>query len=323
MLLEEIYKYYGPYLKKVDNIIYQCCKNRFPLIADIVQYVITSGGKRLRPLLTILAADMCGNLNETALKLAASVELIHTATLLHDDVIDHSELRRNKPTVNYNWGNKTSILMGDFLFSQAFELMVTSKSFQVLELLSSTSAIISEGEIIQLNSLGDIEIGLDTYYTVINAKTAALFAASTKIASLITESNEGLDEHLYQIGKNFGMSYQITDDFLDYTRSTNSGKNPGDDFYEGKVTLPIILLKTQADKEDSKLITAMWNNKNFDQENFNFINSLITKYDITNLINNITCNYLDKAYGHLKTFPDNTARKSFATLIDFCIKRDF
>ena len=234
-------------LARVNQRIIEQGKSEVTLISDLAAHIIAAGGKRLRPSLTIAAAKLCGYEGERHIGLAASVEFIHTATLLHDDVVDASDLRRGAPTANAVWGNKSSVLVGDFLFSRAFQLMVADGSLDVLKVLSDASAIISAGEVHQLMVSHDLSITQEVYEQVISAKTAALFAAACELGAIVAGRPEWR-EPLRTYGQALGMAFQIVDDALDYQASeADLGKAIGDDFRDGKVTLPVILAYAKAD----------------------------------------------------------------------------
>ena len=234
-------------LQQVDKLIFENVSTSEPLIKTIATTLISAGGKRLRALLCLASSQLTGKVTQNSFYLAAAVELIHAATLLHDDVVDESSLRRGKQTANICWGNKPSILVGDFLFSRAFELMVKTENLRYLDILASASAKISEGEVTQLRCIKSLALDIEEYLNIIEYKTATLFAAACQTGALSGSANEATAHQLHEFGKNFGLMYQIIDDVLDYTNK-NRGKQLGDDFREGKVTFPI-LLAYQADTD--------------------------------------------------------------------------
>ena len=231
-------------LVMVDERIEQKLQSNVDLVKKMSSYHLDTGGKKIRALITLGASKLCGyHKGSRDVNFAACVELIHSATLMHDDVIDNGEIRRGKKTLNKIWGNQSSILVGDYLLSRCFEMMVEDGNLEILKLLSSTSALISQGEILQLQHKGDVDILEETYLKIISNKTAALFLAAAKIGSIITEKENKYKEALESYGKNLGLTFQIADDTLDYNSDLKLfGKNVGNDFFEGKVTLPIILL---------------------------------------------------------------------------------
>ncbi|MEM9989929.1 MAG: polyprenyl synthetase family protein, partial [Pseudomonadota bacterium] len=230
--------------------------SRVALIPQVAEHLMSAGGKRLRPLLTLAASTLCGGQGERPRALAAAVELIHAATLLHDDVVDDSNLRRGHKTANIVFGNKESVLVGDFLFARAFELMVKTDSLRVLDILSRASCTISEGEVLQLETQTNISTERDTYIEVISAKTAALFAAATQAGAVVAGADDDVVDALYTYGLNFGIAYQLVDDALDYDSNAEAmGKTAGDDFREGKMTLPVILAMEAARTPEER---AFW-----------------------------------------------------------------
>ena len=229
-------------LKAVNVAILERMESPVALIPQLAGHIIAAGGKRLRPVLTLASARLCGYQGQRHIPLAACVEFIHTATLLHDDVVDESGLRRGLATANAVWGNKASVLVGDFLFSRAFQLMVEDGSLKILKILSDASAIIAEGEVQQLMTANDTSTEEATYLDVIRSKTAALFAAACQVGAVVAERPEAEEEALRRFGLNFGMAFQLIDDVLDYNaREEELGKAVGDDFRDGKVTLPVVL----------------------------------------------------------------------------------
>ena len=234
----------------VNEAIVGRMKSDIPLIPELAGHLIAGGGKRMRPMLTLASARLLGYDGARHYGLAAAVEFIHTATLLHDDVVDGSDMRRGKRTANLIWGNPASVLVGDFLFSRSFELMVEAGSLKALKILSNASAVIAEGEVNQLTAARRVELGEDRYLEIIDAKTAALFAAACRIAAVVAERPEGEEAALDAYGRNLGIAFQLVDDAIDYTSDAGTmGKDAGDDFREGKMTLPVILAYARGDAE--------------------------------------------------------------------------
>src|SRR5690606_14386993 len=218
---------------------------------ELASHLINSGGKRLRPMLTIAAAHLCGYKGGDHIKLAASVEFLHTATLLHDDVVDESDLRRGKKTARMLWGNQASVLVGDFLLGRAFRLMVETRSLRALEIIANAASIIAEGEVMQLAAAKDTSTTEDAYMRVIQAKTAALFAAAAEVGAVVADRGADEAAALESYGRNLGIAFQLVDDALDYSgRAATLGKNVGDDFREGKITLPVVLAFRRGDREE-------------------------------------------------------------------------
>ncbi|WP_326525651.1 polyprenyl synthetase family protein [Sphingomonas sp.] len=234
----------------VNQTILARMQSDIPLIPELAGHLIAGGGKRMRPMLTLASARLLGYTGNRQHRLAAAVEFIHTATLLHDDVVDSSDLRRGRRTANIIWGNPASVLVGDFLFSRSFELMVEDGSLKVLKILSGASAVIAEGEVNQLTAVRRIDLSEERYLDIIGAKTAALFAAACRIAAVVAERPESDEAALDAYGRNLGIAFQLVDDAIDYTSDAGTmGKDAGDDFREGKMTLPIILAYARADQE--------------------------------------------------------------------------
>jgi octaprenyl-diphosphate synthase len=244
----------------VNKVILDRMQSDVPMIPELAGYLIAAGGKRIRPLLTLACASLFNDMSNNPKKLAAAVEFIHTATLLHDDVVDGSDQRRGKATANEVFGNQASVLVGDFLFARAFELMVETGNINALNSLARASAIITEGEVLQMSLIGKTDITRDHYFKVIEAKTAALFAASCEVAPILMGKNP---EPFTQYGHALGMSFQIIDDVMDYT-SPKMGKDKGDDFMEGKITLPVIIAMEQADSKDKNFIVSAITNPSLD-----------------------------------------------------------
>ena len=261
-------------------------KNKLNSDVDLVQkmtnYHIQSGGKRLRALLTLGSAKLCGySKGGRDINLAACVELIHAATLMHDDVIDVSDLRRGKKTINSIWGNQSSILVGDYLLSRCFEMMVEDGNLEVLKLLSSTSSKIAQGEILQLQHKGDIDMLEETYLKIISTKTAVLFSASTKVGAILANKKNNEKDALEFYGKNLGLTFQIADDILDYNSELKLfGKKIGNDFYEGKITLPVILLSQQINNIEKQSLKDIFKKNKRSENDLKFTLDLILKYKI-------------------------------------------
>jgi octaprenyl-diphosphate synthase len=249
--LDPLFQLLSADLSRVNALIVQRMHSPVALIPQLAGHIVAAGGKRLRPMLTLATARLCGYRGERHIALAAAVEFIHTATLLHDDVVDSSELRRGRDTANAVWGNKPAVLVGDFLFSRAFELMVEDGSLRVLEILSRAAAVIAEGEVAQLVTANDIETTETAYLEVIEAKTAALFAAASRIGAVVAERPAAEEEALGRFGRNLGIAYQLIDDMLDFSaRQSELGKSVGDDFRDGKITLPVLIALMRGDAEE-------------------------------------------------------------------------
>lgn len=238
-------------LAAVESLLAARAASPVAMIPDLSAYIVSAGGKRLRPMVTLAAAHACGHCDHAAHALAAAVEFIHTATLLHDDVVDESDLRRGKPAAKALWGNKAAILVGDFLFARAFTLMVETGSLDILDILSNASTVIAEGEVRQLAARGRLDLPTEEYLAIIEAKTAALFEAAARAGALAGGGGEAQADALAAYGKNLGLAFQIVDDALDYGGTTALiGKSVGDDFREGKITLPVVIARRRGSAED-------------------------------------------------------------------------
>jgi len=304
-------------------------KNKLTSDVDLVQkisdYHLKTGGKRLRALLTLGSSKLCGYLKGGRdINLAACIELIHGATLLHDDVIDNSDMRRGKKTINIIWGNQSSILAGDYLLSRCFEMMVEDGNLEVLKLLSSTSAKIAQGEILQLQHKGEIDMLEETYLKIIYSKTAALFSAATKVGAILSKKNNKEKEALEFFGKNLGLTFQIADDTLDYNSEINLfGKKIGNDFYEGKITLPIILLYQQANYTEKKQLENIFRQDIRSVDDLSVILKLISKYKIISQCYKKAEHFIDLASNSLTIFENTKEKKILENLTSFSLERSF
>ena len=304
-------------------------KNKLTSEVDLVQkisdYHIETGGKRLRALLTLGSSKLCGYLKGGRdINLAACVELIHGATLLHDDVIDNGDLRRGKKTTNVIWGNQSSILAGDYLLSRCFEMMVEDGNLEILKLLSSTSAKIAQGEILQLQHKDEVDMLEETYLNIISSKTAVLFSAATKVGAILAERNNKEKEALEFYGKNLGLTFQIADDTLDYNSEIIAfGKKVGNDFYEGKITLPIILLFQQSNDSEKKQLENIFNKKIRSEDDFTEVLKLISKYKIISECYKKADHFINLSSNSLSIFKNTEEKKILENLTSFSIERSF
>ena len=324
-LIKELHEYLVDDIKVMNKVIIDSLAVDEELISLISNHLSSSGGKRIRPILTLLVAKIYGYSGDNSIKLAAAVEFIHMATLLHDDVIDGSKMRRFMPTANQIWGSRASILVGDFLFSQSFKLIVSTKSQKSLEILSTASAIIAEGEVSQLAQLSKQEIITEaSYLKVINAKTAELFGASCGIGAVIAKADDSI-ELMINFGKKIGNLFQIRDDFLDYFSTTNQvGKNIGDDFYEGKVTLPLILLNKKLSILEKNIVTKLLQKKERSLVDFEQILSLMKKYNIKTDIESYLQTLKQKADDNLLSINSNCQNKKYLNdILNFSMIRNY
>ena len=295
------------------------------LVQKMTDYHLDTGGKRLRALLTLGSAKMCGYSKGTRdINLAACVELIHSATLMHDDVIDNGSVRRGKKTLNKIWDNHSSVLVGDYLLSRCFEMMVEDGNIEVLKLLSSTSSKIAQGEILQLQHQGEVDMLEETYLKIISAKTAELFAAATKVGAILSDMKTKEKEALEFYGRNLGLTFQIADDTLDYNSELKLfGKKIGQDFYEGKITLPIILLFQKAKDKEKENLKNIFSKETRDENDFSYSLSLIKKYSIIKACYQKAQHYINLASNSLSVFNDCEEKNILENLTSFSLSRNF
>ena len=315
----------GSKLDDVSQQIRHKLASEINLIHKMTDYHVKSGGKRIRPLLTLASAKLCGYKNGNRdVNLAACIELIHNATLLHDDVIDNSDLRRGVKTANYVWGNQSSILVGDYLFSRCFEMMVDDGSQEILKLLSSTSSRIAQGEVLQLEYKGEVDLLEETYFNIINMKTAALFAAAAKVGACLGNRNKKEKDALEYYGKNLGLAFQIADDALDYfSTKTIFGKEIGKDFYEGKTTLPLIIIFQRANIEERNFLKEIFNKKKRNEDDFSETLALINKYKAIQTSFERAEYFVNVSYDALGIFQNCEEKKVLQNLTGFSLNRSF
>mgnify|MGYP001164045165 FL=1 len=315
----------GNKLQKVENLIQEKLRSEVNLIQKMSNHHLRSGGKRLRALLTLESAKLTGYKEDKRdINLAACVELIHSATLLHDDVIDESELRRGVKTTNSIWGNQSSILVGDYLLSRCFEMMVEDGDLEVLKLLSSTSSKIAQGEVLQLQHKGEADLLEETYIDIINLKTASLFSAATKTGACLSGSNEKEKKALESYGRNLGLAFQIADDALDfYAKEKLFGKEIGKDFFEGKVTLPMIIIFQKGNKEEKNFLNEIMRREKRTEQDFSNTLSLINKYKAVEATFKKAEYFVNVSYDALAIFPDNEDKKILQNLTSFSLNRSF
>jgi len=299
-------------------------QSEIPLIPTLAGHLIAGGGKRMRPMLTIAGAALCDYQGTRHHKLAAAVEFIHTATLLHDDVVDGSELRRGKQTANIVYGNPATVLVGDFLFTRAFELMVEDGSLKVLKILSKASSVIAEGEVDQLTAQRKVETSEEHYLSIIGAKTAALFAAATRIAAVVAERSEAEEAALDAYGRNLGIAFQLVDDAIDYdTEASEMGKGKGDDFRDGKMTLPVILAYARGTNEERQFWQDAIAGFRTEDEDLAHAVALIAKHDTVAATRERARHYAQRAIDAIAVFPAGPARAAMAEAAEFAVARRY
>jgi len=308
----------------VNSVILERMHSKVALIPELAGHLIAGGGKRMRPMLTLASASLLGYPGTRHHKLAAAVEFIHTATLLHDDVVDGSGMRRGKRTANLIWGNSASVLVGDFLFSRAFELMVEDGSLKVLKILSHASAVIAEGEVNQLTAQRQIDTDEEHYLEIISAKTAALFAAACRVAPVVAEASEDSELALECYGRNLGIAFQLTDDVIDYASDeATMGKDNGDDFRDGKVTLPVILAYARGDEHDRKFWRAAITGERTGDEDLAQAISLLRSTDALADTIERARHYGRRAIDSLANFPASKAKSALTEAVEFAIARAY
>ena len=320
--VERLARLAAPDMAGVNAFIAERMQSPVAIIPALADHLINAGGKRLRPLLTIGGARLAGATDNACQKLAAAVEFIHTATLLHDDVVDASELRRGKVAAHLIWGGTQSVLVGDYLFARAFELIVEASSMRALEILARASRVIAEGEVLQLTRSHDLELAQDVYLQIISAKTAELFAAAAEAGAVSAGVAEARCDALRAYGLNLGLAFQLADDALDYGGATEAlGKNAGDDFREGKVTLPLLL----AVKRTGARETAFWartiTRREQVEDDFRRARELIVGSGAVEATLDLASGYAEAAKAALKTFPPSDWREALEALADFAVSR--
>lgn len=311
-------------MAKVNEIILDKARSDVELIPELARYLIDSGGKRMRPMLTIAAAQLCGYQGLGHVKLAASVEFMHTATLLHDDVVDESDLRRGKKSARLLWGNEASVLVGDYLLGQAFKMMVDVGSMGALAILSNAAVVIAEGEVLQLSLANDTDTTESDYLKVINAKTAELFAAATEVGGIIAGRSPEEQAALRAYGQNLGLAFQLIDDALDYSgEQAKLGKSVGDDFREGKITLPVVLAFKNGSDEERQFWRRTLQDSDIREDDLDTAISHVSKSGAIDETIERARRYGSLASEALDIFPDGPEKTALADAVEFCISRAY
>jgi octaprenyl-diphosphate synthase len=311
-------------LNHVNAVILERMQSEVVLIPELAGHLIAGGGKRMRPMLTLASARLLDYQGTRQHKLAAAVEFIHTATLLHDDVVDGSGLRRGRRTANIIWGNPASVLVGDFLFSRSFELMVEDGSLKVLKILSHASNIIAEGEVNQLSAQRQVETSEDRYLEIISAKTAALFAAACKVSAVVAEREEQVEWALESYGRNLGIAFQLVDDAIDYAEdSATMGKDQGDDFRDGKVTLPVILAFARGSEADRAFWREAMGGQRTSDADLAEARGLLAKTDALSDTLQRARHYGQRAIDALGPFPPSRAKAAMVEAVEFAVSRAY
>jgi len=321
--METITKLIADDLAKLESTIQQLITTKIGFIKEIVNHIIRSGGKRVRPILIILTARLCGYKDEKHIPYAAIIEFIHTATLLHDDVVDNAQTRRGSSTANTVWGNEPSVLVGDFLFSKSFELMAHNGSEEVLKIMSEATTALAEGEILELLKTCDADTTEAEYFEIIKNKTASLFSAACEVGAILGKVDEKKRSALRDFGYNLGMAFQLTDDVLDYVSyDAVLGKRVGTDLKEGKVTLPLIhALKSSAEKEKAYISTVL-NKAKVTAQDFSRVSRIIRKYGGVDYTVSATQQFIDRAKLNLQSFRPSAYKESLVSLADYILARE-
>ena len=302
-------------IEKVEQFLKDDIKTSVPLINEVILYLLSSGGKRLRPVFLALSAKMCGYKGENIPAMSAVIEYIHTATLLHDDIIDGAKYRRKRPTANSLYGNDVAVLCGDFLYSRSYITLTEYGAKQVQMILSSAALTMSEGEVIQLLKTGDINLTFDDYIQIITRKTAVLFSAACEIGGRLAEVSEDKIKALKDFGYYLGLGFQMTDDILDYMGNPEiTGKKNGTDLFEGKLTLPVIKTLEKADDNEKSIITEMFKKKERNDDDLKILKDIMVKYDIEKISEKTADEYINKSLNSLNIFEDNDYRKALIAL---------
>lgn len=309
-------------MQRVNRLVVERTRSDVALIPEVARYLIDSGGKRMRPMVTIASAQACGHHGDAAVKLAASVEFMHTATLFHDDVVDESDMRRGKRAARLVWGNQESVLVGDFLLGQAFKMMVEVGSLDALGVLSAAAATIAEGEVMQLTTAKNTETTEDEYLDVVRAKTAVLFSAAAEVGAVISGAERGVRAAFRSYGANLGIAFQLIDDALDYGgQSPTLGKDVGDDFREGKVTLPVVLAYRRGTEQDREFWQRTLVGGDIGDDDLADAIALLQRTGALKDTVERARHYAAMAHDALAPLPDEPAKAALLQALAFCIAR--
>ncbi|MHB8092615.1 MAG: polyprenyl synthetase family protein [Syntrophales bacterium] len=320
MQMQDVFHYFGNDLKRAGEYMETYLESEVKLIPEIVHHLIGGGGKRFRPLLLLAAAELCGYRGERRYPLSAVIEFIHTATLFHDDVVDHAETRRGRISANRIWGNEASVLIGDFLYSKSFKLMIEDGNLAILKLISQTTNMMSEGEVFQLMKAGDVNTTEEEYLAIVEKKTAILISAACAIGGIIADAKEEQVAALTRFGMGVGTAFQITDDALDYVgKEEEFGKAIGQDIRDGKLTMPLIRTLKKCTQEEKTLVQN--GVKNRDEDSAAAIMKLINRYDGIPYSLQKAKKYVAEAKGFLAKFADSDAKTALFTVADYVVGR--
>ncbi len=313
----------GDDLKNVEAQFKKDLESDVYLIRKVGEYVLASGGKRIRPALLLLSAKLCGYTGDRHVPLASVIEFIHTATLLHDDVVDNATLRRGSASANEVWGNEASVLVGEFLFSKSFSLMVEAGDLRVLKVMSGATTIIAEGEVLQLLCTSDLDMTLERYIEVVKCKTAVLLSAACEAGAILGKATPAQELALRDFGMDLGIAFQLMDDTLDYTASEEQfGKEIGHDLEEGKITLPLIHTLCKCTDEERDVIAAVVEKEVMEAGDFEAVFTLVHKYGGIQYTTEVAGEYIARCKEHLEAFPDSTVKRALLDLADYVVSRN-
>jgi len=323
MQIQEVFRHYGDDLKRVEEHMEMYLRSEVYLIPEVIHYIIGSGGKRFRPLLLLTSSSLCGYRGEKRYPLSAVIEFIHTATLLHDDVVDNAKTRRGLSTVNTVWGNEPSVLVGDFLYSRSFELMSRDGNNEILKTISQVTTALSEGEILEIVKTADVETTEKDYYEIIGNKTAVLFGAACEIGAILGNRSDKERKALRNFGYDLGIAFQLMDDVLDYTSYNDVlGKHVGTDLKEGKVTLPLIYVLRSADEKNKAFIRKVFAKQRIAKRDFDRVLGIIEENGGISYTLEATENHLTQAKRYLDIFPASRYKTALLELADYMLKRE-
>jgi len=323
MQLQDVFSIYKDDLQQVERCISDHATSEIKLIPEVSRHLIDSGGKRFRPLLLMISAGLCGYRGESRFPMAAVMEFIHTATLLHDDVIDEATIRRGKTSANNIWGNAATVLVGDFLYSKSFILMTSVENTAILKLMSRVTNIMSEGEVFQLIKCGDVNMTEEEYFSIIEKKTAVLISAACASGAILGSATKDKIDALALFGRNIGMAFQITDDALDYmAREKEFGKSIGKDLEEGKITLPLIFALKQSNDEEKKIITDIIRSRKSSQKATREIIRLIQKHHAIESSLQTATGHINEAKAQLSIFRNCPEKEHLISVADYILSRN-
>jgi octaprenyl-diphosphate synthase len=321
-VLEDFLELIKEDVEKVDLEFRKNLKSEVPIISTIGEYLLLSGGKRFRAKLLLLSAKLCGYQGDRHISMASLVEFIHTATLLHDDVVDRAELRRGMNSANAIWGNEASVLVGDFLFTKCFSLMVENGNWKILQTMSKATTLLAEGELMELLKTNDLTLSEETYLSIVARKTASLISAATQIGAILGEVSEEKEKALFSFGRDVGMAFQLIDDNLDYTsKEEEFGKKIGTDLQEGKITLPLIHTLSQCDSKEKAMIEKIVQSDPITPEDFSQVVELIEKYKGIQYTFDKAKRFIENAKQELRIFNPSKEKEALTAMADYVLER--